>query len=189
MAAWRSLAAIAASARNWRTNSGSRSRSRRTRLRHTRCAKPPGPRRTATYVSAMPPTPRRDDELVRPDANGRIRHRGAAPAACAHGSRREATPRARARGNPGSLDAELAACYTGRDGHAETPQRIIVELCRQFYGIGWATGTGGGVSIRQDGRIYMAPSGVQKERLAEEDIFELDESGQVRRGAGRATSS
>jgi methylthioribulose-1-phosphate dehydratase len=61
----------------------------------------------------------------------------------------------------------------------ETPQRIVVELCRQFYVAGWATGTGGGVSVRQGGRIYMAPSGVQKERLEERDIFELDEGGQV----------
>jgi methylthioribulose-1-phosphate dehydratase len=61
----------------------------------------------------------------------------------------------------------------------ETPQRVIVELCRQFYGMGWCTGTGGGISVRQDGRIYMAPSGVQKERIGEDDIFELDEQGQV----------
>jgi methylthioribulose-1-phosphate dehydratase len=61
----------------------------------------------------------------------------------------------------------------------ETPQRVIVELCRQFYGLGWCTGTGGGISVRQDGRIYMAPSGVQKERIGEDDIFELDQQGQV----------
>jgi methylthioribulose-1-phosphate dehydratase len=61
----------------------------------------------------------------------------------------------------------------------ETPQRVIVELCRQFYGMGWCTGTGGGISLRQDGRIYMAPSGVQKERIGEDDIFVLDEQGQV----------
>jgi methylthioribulose-1-phosphate dehydratase len=61
----------------------------------------------------------------------------------------------------------------------ETPQRIIVELCRQFYGMGWCTGTGGGISVRQDGRIYMAPSGVQKERIAEDDIYVLDAQGQV----------
>lgn len=61
----------------------------------------------------------------------------------------------------------------------ETPQRVIVDLCRQFYGMGWCTGTGGGISVRQDGRIYMAPSGVQKERIGEDDIFELDEQGQV----------
>jgi methylthioribulose-1-phosphate dehydratase len=61
----------------------------------------------------------------------------------------------------------------------ETPQRVIVELCRQFYGMGWVTGTGGGISIRQDGRIYMAPSGVQKERLREDDIHVLDEAGET----------
>jgi methylthioribulose-1-phosphate dehydratase len=67
----------------------------------------------------------------------------------------------------------------------ETPQRIIVELCRQFYGMGWVTGTGGGISIRQDGRIYMAPSGVQKERLSEDDIFVLDEQGATVCGPSR----
>jgi methylthioribulose-1-phosphate dehydratase len=69
---------------------------------------------------------------------------------------------------------------------SETPQRIIVELCRQFYAMGWATGTGGGISIRQDGRVYMAPSGVQKERIAEEDIYVLDEQGQVLAAPARA---
>lgn len=57
----------------------------------------------------------------------------------------------------------------------QTPQRTIVELCRQFYGMGWVTGTGGGISIREGGRIYMAPSGVQKERLRESDIYVLGE--------------
>jgi methylthioribulose-1-phosphate dehydratase len=62
-----------------------------------------------------------------------------------------------------------------------TPQRVIVDLCRQFYNQGWATGTGGGISVREreKGRIYMAPSGVQKERIAEEDIFVLDEAGEI----------
>src|SRR5262245_16316637 len=67
----------------------------------------------------------------------------------------------------------------------ETPQQIIVELCRQFYGLGWVTGTGGGISIRQDGRIYMAPSGVQKERLVAEDLYELDEQGETLCGPSR----
>lgn len=62
-----------------------------------------------------------------------------------------------------------------------TPQRVIVDLCRQFYQQGWATGTGGGISVREreKGRVYMAPSGVQKERIAEEDIFVLNEAGEV----------
>lgn len=59
------------------------------------------------------------------------------------------------------------------------PQRIIVELCRQFYSLGWVTGTGGGISIRDGDRVYMAPSGVQKERMTEADIYVLDRQGRV----------
>jgi methylthioribulose-1-phosphate dehydratase len=59
------------------------------------------------------------------------------------------------------------------------PQRVIADLCRQFYHQGWATGTGGGISVRENGRVYMAPSGVQKERIEEDDIFVLDEQGEV----------
>jgi methylthioribulose-1-phosphate dehydratase len=68
---------------------------------------------------------------------------------------------------------------------SDRPQRLIVDLCRQFYDMGWATGTGGGISIREQGRIYMAPSGVQKERIAEEDIYVLDENGEVLSGPDR----
>ena len=63
----------------------------------------------------------------------------------------------------------------------ENPKRLIVELCRQFYGLGWVSGTGGGISLRVDGRVYLAPSGVQKERIAEDDLFELDDAGNVLR--------
>lgn len=62
---------------------------------------------------------------------------------------------------------------------SEDPKRLIVELCRQFYTMGWVSGTGGGMSIRRDGRVYMAPSGVQKERLDEADLFVLDEAGTI----------
>ena len=61
----------------------------------------------------------------------------------------------------------------------DNPRSVIVELCRQMYGLGWATGTGGGISVREGDRVYMAPSGVQKERLREEDIFVLDPQGEV----------
>nr|VFJ76717.1 MAG: methylthioribulose-1-phosphate dehydratase [Candidatus Kentron sp. FW] len=62
------------------------------------------------------------------------------------------------------------------------PRRIIVELCRRFYTLGWVSGTGGGMGIFQNGRAYVPPSGVQKERLAEEDIFVLDTSGNILSG-------
>lgn len=50
---------------------------------------------------------------------------------------------------------------------------LIAELCRQFYGLGWVSGTGGGISIRDERGVWMAPSGVQKERIAPEDVFLL----------------
>ncbi|XP_072145753.1 uncharacterized protein [Dermacentor andersoni] len=56
----------------------------------------------------------------------------------------------------------------------EHPRNLIPELCRQFYDLGWVTGTGGGISIRHGHEIYIAPSGVQKERIAAEDLFVQD---------------
>lgn len=61
----------------------------------------------------------------------------------------------------------------------DDPRSLIVDLCRQFYDQGWVSGTGGGISIKQGGKVYMAPSGVQKERLSPEDLFVLDPNGAV----------
>lgn len=64
---------------------------------------------------------------------------------------------------------------------ANSIKALISQLCEQFYRNGWATGTGGGVSIRVGGpqeerpyRVFVAPSGIQKEDMIGEDIFELD---------------
>ena len=64
---------------------------------------------------------------------------------------------------------------------ANSVKALISQLCEQFYRNGWATGTGGGVSIRVGGpqedrhyRVFVAPSGIQKEDMIGEDIFELD---------------
>ncbi|KAF9437833.1 hypothetical protein BGZ76_010918 [Entomortierella beljakovae] len=54
------------------------------------------------------------------------------------------------------------------------PANLIPELCRQFYNLGWVTGTGGGISIRKDQHVFIAPSGVQKERMKPEDLFVLE---------------
>ncbi|XP_060085342.1 methylthioribulose-1-phosphate dehydratase-like isoform X1 [Ylistrum balloti] len=53
----------------------------------------------------------------------------------------------------------------------EHPRNLIPELCRLFYNLGWVTGTGGGISIKDGEEIYIAPSGVQKERIQPEDLF------------------
>lgn len=63
--------------------------------------------------------------------------------------------------------------------YPEHPRDVIVELCQLFYGLGWVSGTGGGISIRDGDRVYVAPSGVQKERLERHDLFVLDEAGEV----------
>jgi len=53
------------------------------------------------------------------------------------------------------------------------PANLIPELCRGFYRLGWVTGTGGGISIRVGDKVYIAPSGVQKERILPSHIFVL----------------
>lgn len=56
------------------------------------------------------------------------------------------------------------------------PANLICELCRLFYDNNWVTGTGGGISIRDvDGPdpniVYIAPLGVQKERIRPWEMF------------------
>jgi methylthioribulose-1-phosphate dehydratase len=56
------------------------------------------------------------------------------------------------------------------------PANLICELCRLFYDNNWVTGTGGGISIRDTAGanpnlVYIAPSGIQKERLQPWEMF------------------
>ncbi|XP_022180883.1 probable methylthioribulose-1-phosphate dehydratase isoform X2 [Myzus persicae] len=51
------------------------------------------------------------------------------------------------------------------------PRHLIPKLCRQFYANGWVTGTGGGISIKYNDQIFIAPSGVQKENIEPDDLF------------------
>ncbi len=61
----------------------------------------------------------------------------------------------------------------------ENPRHLIPELCRGFYALGWVSGTGGGISLRRGDRIYMAPSGVQKEKIQPGDVFVINLQGEV----------
>ncbi|CAO3589884.1 unnamed protein product [Absidia cylindrospora] len=60
-----------------------------------------------------------------------------------------------------------------RSDDPQHPANLIPELCRLFYTLGWVTGTGGGISIRKGDHVYIAPSGVQKERMVADDLFVL----------------
>jgi methylthioribulose-1-phosphate dehydratase len=67
-----------------------------------------------------------------------------------------------------------ATLRDGRDARA-----VICELCRRFHALGWASGTGGGISVREGDRIWIAPSGVHKELIAPGDLFAIDLDGRV----------
>lgn len=78
------------------------------------------------------------------------------------------------------------------DAHDEALRERVCELCRHLYALGWASGTGGGFSLRDGDRIYVAPSGVQKERLRPEQIFVVDLEGRLLsegQGAGLRVSA
>ncbi|KAI5920834.1 methylthioribulose-1-phosphate dehydratase [Camillea tinctor] len=61
----------------------------------------------------------------------------------------------------------------------EHPANLIPSLCAKFWNLGWVTGTGGGCSIRHDDKVYLAPSGVQKELMKHSDIYVLELSKQT----------
>ncbi|KAK4398374.1 putative bifunctional methylthioribulose-1-phosphate dehydratase/enolase-phosphatase E1 1 [Sesamum angolense] len=64
---------------------------------------------------------------------------------------------------------------------------LIAELCRHFYNLGWVSGTGGSITVKvhddsvpkPEQLVVMSPSGVQKERMMEEDMYVLSPSGSV----------
>ncbi|GIX41105.1 MAG: methylthioribulose-1-phosphate dehydratase [Leptospiraceae bacterium] len=58
-------------------------------------------------------------------------------------------------------------------------RKKICAMCRNFYRLGWVSGTGGGISIRRNNIVFMAPSGVQKEQIKPQDIFILDLEGNI----------
>ena len=58
-------------------------------------------------------------------------------------------------------------------------KKLICELCRQFFDAGWVTGTGGSISIKLGDKIFMTPSGVQKERILPDEIFSVDILGKI----------
>ncbi|XP_002528256.2 probable bifunctional methylthioribulose-1-phosphate dehydratase/enolase-phosphatase E1 [Ricinus communis] len=64
---------------------------------------------------------------------------------------------------------------------------LISDLCRQFYNLGWVSGTGGSITIKvhddsipkPNQLILMSPSGVQKERMEPEDMYVLAANGSI----------
>jgi methylthioribulose-1-phosphate dehydratase len=66
--------------------------------------------------------------------------------------------------------------------------RMLCEIGRDAHGRGWALGTSGNMSAvvaRDPLRLAITPSGVDKGRMAPEQILEIDGDGRALRGDGR----
>ncbi|MEW6209167.1 MAG: methylthioribulose 1-phosphate dehydratase [Acidobacteriota bacterium] len=66
--------------------------------------------------------------------------------------------------------------------------RLLVEVGREFYNRGWVMGTSGNFSAvvrREPLRLAITASGLDKGRLTEEDILQVDGNGKVIYGEGR----
>src|SRR5438270_2005111 len=51
-------------------------------------------------------------------------------------------------------------------------KELLCELLRVFYAKGWVSGTGGGICGPTDnGNLFLAPTGVHKERIQPDDFF------------------
>jgi methylthioribulose-1-phosphate dehydratase len=62
---------------------------------------------------------------------------------------------------------------------SDDPRSLICDLASSFYGLGWVSGTGGGICIREGDRVIVAPSAVQKERMRPEQMFTIALDGTV----------
>ncbi|XP_059282302.1 probable bifunctional methylthioribulose-1-phosphate dehydratase/enolase-phosphatase E1 1 [Lycium ferocissimum] len=82
--------------------------------------------------------------------------------------------------------ATNSQAYLEGDKVKET-KSLIAELCRHFYNQGWVSGTGGSITIKvhddsvpkSQQLIVMSPSGVQKERMVEEDMYIMASDGSI----------
>lgn len=57
--------------------------------------------------------------------------------------------------------------------------QLICDLARSFYDLGWVSGTGGGICIREGDRVVIAPSAVQKERMEPSQMFTIGLDGAI----------
>ena len=68
-----------------------------------------------------------------------------------------------------------ATSPTLREGDALSDadtKALLCELLQGFYTRGWVSGTGGGIcGPTEDGNLFLAPTGVHKERVRPEDFF------------------
>jgi methylthioribulose-1-phosphate dehydratase len=59
---------------------------------------------------------------------------------------------------------------------------------RWCYARGWVPATSGNFSVRQDGRMLITPSGLDKGLVTPEDLLEVDSEGRAVNGSGRPSA-
>lgn len=78
-----------------------------------------------------------------------------------------------------------------RLGDEDLLRQEIEELCataRQCYARGWVPATSGNFSVRWGDRVLITASGLDKGRLRQEDLLEIDSDGVVRGGEGKPSA-
>ncbi|KAH8518625.1 hypothetical protein H0E87_000464 [Populus deltoides] len=90
--------------------------------------------------------------------------------------------------NGGGMAAAKVASQAYLESKAVKDTRVLIaDLCKQFYTLGWVSGTGGSITIKahddsipkRQQLILMSPSGVQKERMEPEDMYVLATNGSI----------
>ncbi|KAF9666767.1 hypothetical protein SADUNF_Sadunf16G0262900 [Salix dunnii] len=90
--------------------------------------------------------------------------------------------------NAGGMAAAKVASQAYLESKAVKDTRVLIaDLCKQFYTLGWVSGTGGSITIKahddsipkRQQLILMSPSGVQKERMEPEDMYVLATNGSI----------
>jgi methylthioribulose-1-phosphate dehydratase len=74
---------------------------------------------------------------------------------------------------------------------AHFPQQETDELCataRACYARGWVPATSGNFSLREQSRIFITPSGLDKGTLTPADLLEIDLEGRAVSGHGRPSA-
>lgn len=85
-----------------------------------------------------------------------------------------------------SIDSSTKKKTMTPQHEGKVAKSLMSQLSEKFYSLGWKPGTGGGMSIRIGSgtstdpyRIFSTPSGIQKEDMVGDDVFELDSDGKV----------
>ena len=74
---------------------------------------------------------------------------------------------------------------------SQQQRQALSDTIRDFHQRGWCDGTGGNFSLvlqKTPLRLLMAPSGIEKRNIEADELIEVDSSGNVIQGEGRASA-